>query len=401
MSEQDLRELGRRATRAVLAVFFVNGLLSASWFARLPAVRDALDRSPSQMGLLILIGSVGTLLALPVSGAVVQRFGAARTMMTGAAVAGTGFLTVGLGVSTGSATVVAPALFVALLGLATWDVSMNIQAGVVEQAVRRPIMPRFHGAYSLGAVAGAGGGALAAWAGLGVLPHLAVVLAIALTVALISVRAFLPGDRPSRERAGRRQRIAGALAGWRERRTVLIGLLVLAAAITEGAANDWLALAVVDGLGMGDEAGALGYGLFVAAMTVARFAGEWLLGRYGRVAILRFSLGTALAGVLVFALSPWYSLVLAGAVAWGMGVALGFPVGMSAAGDEPLKAATRVSAVFSLAYSAFLLGPPLIGLLAEHLGYQRALLVIAIPLVWGFLLAPAVRPQADATGRNG
>jgi MFS family permease len=183
-------------------------------------------------------------------------------------------------------------------------------------------------------------------------------------------------------------------AAWLEPRTLLIGLVVLAAALTEGAGNDWLSLAVVDGFDRSDAVGAISFGVFVTAMTVMRFLGTALLDRFGRVAVLRLCAGLALVGLLIFGLVPddllWLALV--GAVLWGMGAALGFPVGMSAASDDPLRAAARVSVVSTIGYSAFLAGPPLLGLLAHEVGYRHALLAIAVPIVVGLLVVNAAAP---------
>jgi MFS family permease len=171
--------------------------------------------------------------------------------------------------------------------------------------------------------------------------------------------------------------------------------MVLAAALTEGSATDWLALAVVDGFEVPDALGALAFGVFVLSMTLVRFAGTGLLDRFGRVAVLRLCAGVALAGLATFTLVPSLPVALLGAAAWGMGAALGFPVGMSAAADEPAHAAARVSVVSSIGYVAFLAGPPLIGLLAEHVGYRGALLVIAAPLVASLLLSPVAAPPRE------
>ena len=180
-----------------------------------------------------------------------------------------------------------------------------------------------------------------------------------------------------------------------EGRTLLVGLVVLAAALTEGAANDWLALAVVDGFDVPNAIGALGFTIFVAAMTIMRFVGTALLDRFGRVAVLRLCTGLAIVGLLTFTLVPSLPVALAGAVLWGMGAALGFPVGMSAAADEPARAAARISVVATIGYTAFLAGPPLLGLLADHIGYRHALLAILVPLVVGLLVIPFAAPPAS------
>ncbi len=383
-----------RASLAVFAIFALNGLFFASWASRLPAVRDALGLSPSQLGLLLLVGSAGSLIALPLTGTVVHRFGTAPTTRMASLLAVAGLVAALVAVTAGSLGLAAAALFLAMMGIAAWDVSMNLQGTVVERDLGRAIMPRFHAGFSLGAVAGAALGALAAGAGIPVAWHVSSVVLVAALAVLILTRAYLPdgemvesayeGPRPG---AGRR-----ALAAWSEPRTVLIGLMVLAAALTEGSANDWLALSVVDGFNASDALGAAAFGLFVASMTLMRFAGTRLLDRYGRVPILRLSAGLALVGLLVFGLAPSLPLAVVAIVLWGFGAALGFPVGMSAAADDPVHAAARVSVVSSIGYIAFLAGPPLLGMLADHVGYRTALLTIAIPLVLSLLLAPVAAP---------
>jgi MFS family permease len=178
----------------------------------------------------------------------------------------------------------------------------------------------------------------------------------------------------------------------------MIGLMVLAAALTEGSANDWLALAVVDGFSTSDALGAMAFGLFVAAMTVMRFAGTRLLDRFGRVPVLRMCAGLALVGLVVFAFAPSMPLAVVAIVLWGFGAALGFPVGMSAASDDPARSAARVSVVSSIGYIAFLAGPPVLGMLADHVGYRMALLTIAGPLVLSLALSSVAAPLPATQG---
>ncbi len=133
----------------------------------------------------------------------------------------------------------------------------------------------------------------------------------------------------------------------------------------------------------------------MTAMTIMRFAGTWLLDRFGRVAVLRLCTAFAIAGLALFGFAPTLELALVGAVLWGLGAALGFPVGMSAASDDPMRAAARLSVVSTIGYSAFLVGPTLLGLLATHVGYRHALLAILAPLVLGLFVTGAMAPPAD------
>lgn len=409
------------ATWAVFAVFFLNGFNFATWASRLPAVRDSLGFTEAQMGLLLLFMAVGSLLALPLSGMVVQRLGASKAVTLFAVANVVGLVTAVTGVATGEDVVVRVGLFLAGIGTGVWDAAMNLEGAAVEQRLGKAIMPRFHAGFSFGTMAGAGVGALMAALHVPVQVHLTAAVVLSLLGVLWCVRFFLPAGQvehvvdAAEDAAGSDPAAAagsgapvtasenarGALSAWTEPRTLLIGLVVLAAALTEGAANDWVSLAVVDGFGTSDAMGAVGLAVFLTAMTGMRLLGTGLLDRYGRVTVLRLGAALALVGLLLFTLSPNIWLALLGVVAWGMGAALGFPVGMSAASDDPARAAVRVSVVATIGYSAFFMGPPLIGFLAEHVGYRGALLVIAIPVVVGLLVVGATRPLPTAAGSAG
>ena len=151
---------------------------------------------------------------------------------------------------------------------------------------------------------------------------------------------------------------------------------------------------MVDGFDQPNSVGALAFALFVTFMTLMRLLGTGLLERYGRVTILRLCTVLAVVGLLLFALAPFLPLALAGVALWGLGAAIGFPVGMSAASDEPARAAARLSVVSTIGHTAFMAGPPLIGLLAEQFGYRGALLFVVLPLVVSLTLIPATRPLA-------
>lgn len=392
-------ETARHAAVAVFATFAFNGFNFATWASRLPAVRDQLGFSPDQMGVLLLVAAVGSMAALPLSGLVVQRLGARRTILTFSAANVSGLLLAGVGVTVGSVPLVGGALVLFGIGTGVWDAAMNLEGAAVEQALGSAVMPRFHAGFSVGTLAGAGAGALAAWMHVPVAAHFTVALLTSLAGVVLSSRWFLPeGTHSPATTAQDGAPPRSVFGAWLEPRTLLIGLVVLAAALTEGAANDWVSLAVVDGFGTSDAVGALGFAVFVAAMTAMRFLGTSLLDRWGRVAVLRLSAGLALVGLLVFGLAPWMWLALLGVLAWGAGAALGFPVGMSAASDDPVRAAPRVAVVATVGYSAFLAGPPLLGFLAASVGYRHAMLAIAVPVLVGLLVIRAAAPLPTPAG---
>ncbi|MEJ3747963.1 MFS transporter [Actinomycetes bacterium KLBMP 9797] len=373
------------ARTGVALAFGVKGFVVATWFARLPAARDALGLSPGQLGVLLLALSGGSVLALLSSGVLIHRFGPVRTATAGAWLGTAALALAGLSAGVWAAPVPAAiALFVFGYGLGIWDVSLNVEGAAVERRLGRTIMPRFHAAWSLGTVVGAGIGAVCARAGLPIAIHFAVAAAVVLAATLRLVRTFLTGaPEPDRPRSG------GVLAAWRDRRTLLVGLLVLVMAFAEGTANDWLAVASVDGYGVGEAAGAVTFGVFVAAMTAGRAFGTVALDRWGRVPVLAGSILVATAGTALTVFGGSWLVALVGVALWGLGAALGFPVGMSAAADDERHAAARVSVVAAIGYTAFLAGPPVVGLLGDQTGTLHALLVVPILLLPALALVPA------------
>ncbi len=381
-----------RTKVAVAVVFVLNGFAFASWLARVPAIRTGLDLTPSQVGLLLLCLSLGTVVALPASGAVVTRLGPARTVGAGSAVVGLGLLGMAAGLAAGSVPAVAVGMFVYGVGTSSWDVAMNVEGAEVERALARTVMPRFHAGFSLGTVAGALVGAAAARVGVGLDVQLLGTVTIVLVAVPLALRRFTPLPEDHAERAGS----AGLAAAWREPRTLLVGLVVLAFALAEGIANDWLALALVDGYGTGEALAAVGFACFVSAMTLGRTFGGAAVDRLGRVTVLRLTGVLVVAGVAVVVWSPGLTGAFVGAALWGLGASLGFPLGMSAAADDETRAAARVAVVSSIGYAAFLGGPPLLGALADSLGVRQAVLVACVAGVLGAVLAPATRRRALA-----
>jgi len=387
---------------AVFATFFVSGLGLASWMSRIPSVRDSLDLDQTQVGLLIFGLSAGSVIGLILAAWLLARLGARRAMTLSMSLAAAGLVLMGVGVSVfPSAPFVFCALAVFGFGMGSLDVMMNVEGAAAEREIGRTLMPLMHACFSLGTVMGALGGAAASVLRVSVFWHLALIAVLVLGTVVAAVR-FLPlrhelGDDTPAVRAGSwRERLAQNLTVWRDRKLLLIGMIVLGMTFAEGSANDWLALAAVDGHGFTNASGAIVFGVFVGAMTVGRVLGGPVLDRFGRVAVLRASAIVGIVGLILFILAPAGWLVYAGTVLWGLGASLGFPVGMSAAADDAKNAAARVSAVAMIGYFAFLVGPPVLGLLGDAWGILNALYVILALMVLAGLAAPAARPAASA-----
>lgn len=378
-----------RAKQAVAVVFFLNGLAMASWLARLPAIRDDLDLTPGRIGLLLLCMSAGTVLALPISGAVVHRLGPARTVAATCLVASAGLLVMAGGLASTSVPLVALGMFGYGVGTSSWDVAMNVEAADVERRLARTVMPRFHAGFSAGTVAGALVGAACARLDVELAMQLFGTVAVVVAAVPLATGSFTPVPDDHAETRGS----AGVGAAWREPRTLLVGLLVLAFALSEGIANDWVALALVDGYGAAEPVAATGFAIFVSAMTLGRLFGGAAVERFGRVAVLRVTGALVATGVAVVVWSPGLPGALVGAALWGLGASLGFPLGMTAAADDERRSAARVSVVSSIGYAAFLGGPPLLGQLADAFGVRQAVVVAAAAGLAGTLLAFATRSR--------
>ncbi|NYE37731.1 MFS family permease [Nocardioides cavernae] len=377
------------ARNAVGLTFFLNGLVFSSWVSRIPEVRESFDLTNGQLGLVLLAIAVGSVVALPTTGAAINRWGTVRVVRVGALAASAGMLAAALALGNVLPLAVA-GLLVYGVGIGVWDVAMNVEAAEVERGLGRTIMPRFHAGFSGGTVVGALVGALLVELDLPAVVHLVGVVLIALVLVLRASPAFLPVAE--RDEAHEQPKVSAARA-WLEPRTLLIGVMVLALAMTEGTANDWLAVALVDGHDVSHAMGVAGFAVFVTAMTAGRIAGTGLIDRFGRVAVLWATMVVAAAGVLLIVFAEEPALVVVGIVLWGAGASLGFPVGMSAAADDPVRAASRVSVVSTIGYAAFLAGPPFLGFVGDEVGTLKALLVVAVLLMPAALVVPAAREQ--------
>ncbi|MEV4345989.1 MFS transporter [Actinoplanes sp. NPDC049596] len=399
----------RAATRAVYLAFIFAGVAAASWAARIPQVRDELGLSPSRLGLVLLSLAAGSIVSLLLAGQIVSHFGSRRTVGAMGVLLGFAMVGAAVGFRHGVLPVVVSLFFFGFANGA-WDVGMNVQGAIVERRLGKAIMPRFHAGFSVGTVAGALVGAAAVAFDISVTAHLAATAVVIAVVVVLSVRSFGPDDDGpapavtpsdptmvgSTAPVTTQSRLARALTTWREPRTILVGVFVLAFAFTEGAGIDWISVSMIDSHGASAAVGTLAFAVFLAAMTAGRWFGPPLLDRYGRVPVVRVLAVVSLAGLALYIFGPNTPVAFLGALLWGLGASLGFPVGMSAAADDPAHAAARVSVVASIGYCAFLGGPPLIGFLGDHVTVKNALVAVAVLLIVSITLAGSVKQLPEA-----
>ncbi|MFF2731462.1 MFS transporter [Streptomyces sp. NPDC058008] len=392
-------DLATRRRRTALFLFFLlPGLSISSWVTRTPDIRDQLGASTAQMGLVLFGLSVGSMLGILSSGALVARFGTRPVMGVGTVLVIISMVVIGCGALLSSAPTVTAGLFLFGAGMGGSEVAVNIDGAEVEQILGRTVLPTLHGFFSLGTVVGAAVGILFTAIEFPVQWHLG-------AIAVIAAGMFLHAFRAIPASVGRTKGLSPADGGsaapraavWKDGRLLLIGGIILAMALAEGAANDWLPLLMVDGHGVDPALGSAVYAGFAAAMTIGRFGGGFFIDRFGRAPVVRASALSAALGLtlVIFADSP----VLAGAAVlfWGLGASLGFPVALSAAGDSGPDPAARVSLVAMIGYIAFLVGPPGLGFLGDHYGLRSAMIVVLAFVAAAVFLAPAIGTRRGAS----
>ncbi|WP_091028270.1 MFS transporter [Microbacterium oxydans] len=385
---------------AIFAIFLASGLSIATWASRVPGIKQALELDNAQVGMLLLGMGVASIIGISTSPAVMARTGARRGMLAAMLMFALGIALVGLGATVfGSVAVVLLGMALFGFGNGCVDVMMNVEATAIEQQMGRTILPVFHAFFSFGTVIGAGIGALAAHLAIDVATHavtMGVLIAVIAVVCFFQVPVRAAAlDPEDHVKPPFRARMHTALEAWREPRTYLIGVVMLGMSFAEGGANDWIALGTEQGHGFAEGTGAVSLAVFSIGMTTVRLFGGPLVDRFGRVLVLRILAVAAASGILLFILAPTFPLVLVGAALWGIGASLGFPLGMSAAADDPAKAAARVSAAATIGYISFLGGPPVLGVISEHIGLLNTLFILVALVVMSGLFSGAARPLRD------
>lgn len=379
-------------------VFFLAGLWYASWVGRLSVIGDVFDFSSSGLGAFLACLTAGSLVGLSVAPMLIRRFSIRNLLFYLPLALAIGLLLMGLSISTFVEPVLA---YVVLLGsgiiFGTLDVAMNVYGGGVERRQGHSILPSLHGFFSLGTLLGAGAATATISLQWPSLWHFSVISLIIAALAvwsttLVADETPTPAPTPVTEESWS----SNAASGRYTRYTLLLlGLMVAGLSFTEGAANDWLAVATNTGHGFSHSLGALVFTLFVAAMTLGRFTGGQIVDRLGSVRALLLMGGIGLFGVALFIAGDSAWSIGMGALFWGLGSSLGFPVGMSIAASHSKHLGPRaVSIVSGFGYGAMLSGPPLIGLLGDHIGILPALWLPALVMLGSLLLTPIVGKPA-------
>lgn len=377
----------------------MTGFGIATWVTRTPAIRDELGASIEAMGLVLLGLSIGSMIGILGAGALVRRLGTRPLILLGGALPVIGMVLVALLAPAQVPAGVWAGLFLIGFGSGVAEIGLNVEAAAVERHIGRPVVPVLHACFSLGTVVGGIVGIAMTAARTPVAVHLLVGAAVMAALAAFAARNLQPLPRAAAQTDGAddADTVGASRVTTATRRSVitaqlaLVAVITLAMAFAEGAASDWLPLLMTTDHDAPEAVGSLVFTGFALAMLIGRSAGTPLVTRLGRGRVVRLCAAVGGIGVLLVVVSPSPVVTAIAAAVWGLGIALGFPLAISAAGDHPTDGDRRVSVVATAGYIAFLVGPPLLGFVGEHLGLQAAMLVPLVLLVAAFVVAPAAR----------
>ena len=375
------------ARAAVLAVFFTNGVVIGTWVVRIPAIKERLGLGEGLLGVVLLGAAVGALVAMPVVGALVSRFGSRRIVGVSALA-----LTVALPMPGLAPSLPLLVLAVVLLGAANGglDVAMNAQAVAVERGYGRPIMSSFHAAWSFGGLGGAALGGLLASRGIGPLPHFSAVAVLAAIAFVVAYGVLLPSGADASEE--------GTPAFARPTRALLgLGIISFCVLLGEGAMGDWSAVYLDDTLRTGPGFAAAGYAAFSLSMAFGRLFGDRFTELLGPATLVRACGAIAAVGLGIALAAAQPLVALAGFACAGAGFSIVFPTALSAAGRTGGPTGPALAAVTTAAYTGFLVGPPFIGFLAELTGLGYALYLVVALSTAVIILAGAVNTKSPKT----
>lgn len=393
----------QRLRAALCAVFAAHGFIFASWAVRVPAVKEQTGASAAVLGLALLGLSAGAVATMLIAGSLCRRFASQRIAVISCALLS---VTLVLPALARSATALGLALLVFGAAYGCLNVAMNSIAVELVAALRRPVMPRFHAAWSFGGLAGAGLGGLLA-PHLSPVRHFMLVGLAGLLVTAVAGRTLLSAvpERAARPapvgssgvQASADRKIPAWHRALRTGRAVgVFGLIALCAAYDEGAIGDWGALHLRQDLGAGAGLAAAGYAAFALAEATGRLSGTSLLERLGRTRVLVAGGLTACAGMLLASLAPDIWLALAGFAATGLGLANLFPAAIARAGVA--AGSDGVALTSMIGYSGFLLGPPAIGFLASEFSLRAGLTTLSFLALAAAVIAYASRDNRQRTG---
>ncbi|MCA1017744.1 MULTISPECIES: MFS transporter [Bacillus] len=375
--------------KAIIVIFTMSGISISTWFSRTPEVRDLLQADTGTMGLILLGLSVGSIVGLILSNVFVRKKGGRVAIVVSAFLMFIGFSTLAIGAALSSTLIVTAGLFLFGSGSGMCNVAMNLEGTEIEYQIKRTILPILHASFSIGTLIGAGAGILFIYLGVSVLIHLLTIALLFFLSILICTR-FIPHGTGKDSDETQTESVEASQTSWLNKRTISLAMIALCLAFVEGSANDWIPLAMVDGYQVSHSMSTIIYALFLCGMISGRLLSGRFIDRFGRVLLLRIAILSAAAGLFLVILKISLVVCMISIFLWGLGASLGFPLTISAAGDDSRYAVKRVSIVTLSGYTASLSGPPVLGLLANQVGLLHAFIFVLFAICIAGIFTKAV-----------
>ncbi|MGD7062882.1 MFS transporter [Bacillus altitudinis] len=375
--------------KAIIVIFTMSGISISTWFSRTPEVRDLLQADTGTMGLILLGLSVGSIVGLILSNVFVRKKGGRVAIVVSAFLMFIGFSTLAIGAALSSTLIVTAGLFLFGSGSGMCNVAMNLEGTEIEYQIKRTILPILHASFSIGTLIGAGAGILFIYLGVSVLIHLLTIALLFFLSILICTR-FIPHGTGKDQDETQTESVEASQTSWLNKRTISLAMIALCLAFVEGSANDWIPLAMVDGYQVSHSMSTVIYALFLCGMISGRLLSGRFIDRFGRVLLLRVAILSAAAGLFLVILKISLVVCMISIFLWGLGASLGFPLTISAAGDDNRYAVKRVSIVTLSGYTASLSGPPVLGLLANQVGLLHAFIFVLFAICIAGIFTKAV-----------
>lgn len=360
--------------RALFLSFLIIGFVMASWIVRTPSIRDILSASTMEMGFILFGFSFGSMSGIILARKLIIKLGADHNISLGLAFALMGLATLAAGAFMISIWLIGFGLCLIGFGVAISEVSVNYLGSHVENVLKRPVLTLIHACFSLGTVLGGVWGVILLKFNIDLIKHILITLILVSPICLYVIIQInnAPGSKFSNEN----HPITFKETLRKDPKLIIIGLIVLSVALAEGAANDWLPLLIVDSFQVPEQFGSLIFIIFAMTMTIGRFLGTGLLYKFNVVTVMRISCIVGAIGILILVLSSNIYTAGIAVVLWGIGASLGFPLAMSAGAGSGEDAASRISILAIIGYTAFLVGPPLLGFVGEHVGLRVTMLIV-------------------------
>lgn len=366
---------------AVAVMFFIFGSSFGTWASRIPLIQEKLQLNHAELGTLLLALPIGSLCSLPITGWLSTRFKSRNLVLFSVLLSSTSLPLIAL---MPNVFLLSMVLFVFGLSNNLLNISANIQAVAVEFAYQKPIMSFFHALFSFGSMTGAA----ISWAmelfHVPLLPHFASIWLIFVCAALYFQKNLIPEDKKPEKPQPIFAKPDATLLG--------LGLIAFCVMIGEGAMADWSSIYLKEHLPKDSETSSLGFTAFSFAMAAGRFSGDFLTARFGTIKLLKINGFTACVGMLIALLLPYPVFIILGFILVGLGLATGVPLVYSLVGrSKTMPTGVALAAVSTVGVTGFLVGPPMIGFLAQLSSLQVALGLIALLSAMIIVLAEKAR----------